>query len=563
MLTNSPLSVLPVMPLGSFNFPEPVVTWSDSNTTIKLYGHYGKIQQLTASIYVCGDVIYQGQLMHLEKLRALLLPCLQSPQTLASLLGDFSGFFSIVSVTEHEVLLICDKLRSRPLFYTQQSCGRHLVSDSSRALVNDIIKPTLSLACEHEFYRSGYVTGEQTLIEEMKQVQAGSSVRLTATCMSTEPYFYFLPNNSHSTATKADLQEKLHLALVKSFNELKLVAGDRQILLPLSGGYDSRIIAVYLKLMGFTNVTCFTFGRKSSKEVTISQKVASALGFDWHFVEYNKSMWRKIKTSAEFSQYLSFIGSYVSVANVQVYPAIIRLINNGVVGKNAMVLPGHTGDFSSGGHIPATLGNQCRSERAENIIDDVAPVIIKRHFRTRSSLAYSERLISKVTDQLTDIVRFSTKQLHPATLFEAWECRERQAKFIVNSNRYYDFHQLDWWMPLWSKAFIDVWYDISLKHRVDSVLWKSFVEDKYNEVTGGDAGSAERLGNVADKYHPKIFRLRNMFDYFTDDNSLYALVPFYRWVLHRFKYKFARGTVFSYLSFKQVKQIKAEIGDKT
>ena len=50
-----------------------------------------------------------------------------------------------------------------------------------------------------------------------------------------------------------------------------------------------------------------------------------------------------------------------------------------------------------------------------------------------------------------------------ADAFEAWEWQERQAKFIVNSVRVYDFWGHDWWMPLWDAGFMRFWQGVPLE----------------------------------------------------------------------------------------------------
>ena len=58
-------------------------------------------------------------------------------------------------------------------------------------------------------------------------------------------------------------------------------ANGRQIIVPLSGGYDSRLVASLLKQANYQNILCFTYGKKSSPEVIISKKVANKIFFYW------------------------------------------------------------------------------------------------------------------------------------------------------------------------------------------------------------------------------------------------------------------------------------------
>ena len=65
-------------------------------------------------------------------------------------------------------------------------------------------------------------------------------------------------HNLHKTEFKKKLTQEL-LKLMKRIGES---CKDRQILIPLSGGYDSRLIASGLKKIGVNNVVCFSYGQK-------------------------------------------------------------------------------------------------------------------------------------------------------------------------------------------------------------------------------------------------------------------------------------------------------------
>ena len=67
---------------------------------------------------------------------------------------------------------------------------------------------------------------------------------------------------------------------------------------------------------------------------------------------YEAKDWQQLRTCAEFARYLMQIHNLVSVPNVQVYLAIKQLIEGGLLPADVIVVPGHTGDFVSGGHIP-------------------------------------------------------------------------------------------------------------------------------------------------------------------------------------------------------------------
>jgi len=71
-----------------------------------------------------------------------------------------------------------------------------------------------------------------------------------------------------------------------------------------------------------------------------------------------------------------------------------------------------------------------------------------------------------------------------ACAIEAWGIQERQAKFITNAVRAYEFWGLNWWLPLWDREFTDYWMKVPFKHRVRRVFSRTQILRLESEVTG-------------------------------------------------------------------------------
>ncbi|MDI2587661.1 asparagine synthase-related protein [Psychrobacillus sp. NEAU-3TGS] len=136
---------------------------------------------------------------------------------------------------------------------------------------------------------TGYVTGKNTLYTNVKQIQAGEYLVFDKKNkeLRTSHYFKF-HHGEYSKKNQDELVEELDQVHVRVFQRLIDSLEGRPAILPLSGGYDSRLIAVMLKRLGYENVICFTYGLCSNWEVKISKMVAEQLGFKWIFVPYEK-----------------------------------------------------------------------------------------------------------------------------------------------------------------------------------------------------------------------------------------------------------------------------------
>jgi asparagine synthetase B (glutamine-hydrolysing) len=58
---------------------------------------------------------------------------------------------------------------------------------------------------------------------------------------------------------------------------------------------------------------------------------------------------------------------------------------------------------------------------------------------------------------------------------EAWNIINRQAKFIVNSVRTYEFLGYEWRIPLWDNELTDFWLRQSLSNRINSKLYNKYL----------------------------------------------------------------------------------------
>jgi asparagine synthase (glutamine-hydrolysing) len=518
---------------------------------VELKGHCGQVTSIGNIFFCVGHVFLNDQSLSVDSLLRLIKQSIFESNFIA-LLQKLNGFYAFIYYDTDTgiVYAVMDRLRSRPLFYSMHEQKLYL-SDSVSWLNAQFSGKSLNVQGQLELIRAGYISGESTLINEVYQIAAGTLFTFHNNTHDLVKYHNFIPKNAHEILSERAQFQQLDSALKKSINRLVSLANGRQIVIPLSGGFDSRIIALYLKQTGYQNIVTFTFGKKNSQEVKFSHRIATGLAFSWHFVEYNRQLWRSEKKSSQFKDFILFISNFTSVPNVQVYPAIKALLTSGVIEQDAIIVPGHTGDFISGGHMPDKLMHI----PAQGSTSVVVACIMAKHYRYKNPGQFDRKLVEKISKQI-DVLSQDVEQYSPAaSLFEAWECNERQAKFIVNSNRYYDFWRLDWWMPLWDNELMTFWEQASLTSRQQSLFWQSFINLKCIEMLGDKAPQ----GNAAEYFSPFWRRIRSIFDYFSDQNGLYELVPIHRWLLQKIKYPNANGTVFSYLAEQVCKTQKKQI----
>jgi asparagine synthase (glutamine-hydrolysing) len=398
----------------------------------------------------------------------------------AQRLSRVNGFYVIVSVKESEIYAATDRVRSIPLFYAVTKEGIFL-SDNPQWIVGELGGVTLDRFSAGEFLLTGYVTGPHTLVNGVNQLQAGEAVSFSSESeknpLEAKRYYRFA--QSHGSEKKENLMQQLDVVVKSAIERLIRFADGRLIAIPLSGGFDSRLIALKLKQFGYSAVTTFSYGKPENRESRISQKVASALGFQWTFVPYSETEWQEWYKSNEMGSYIKFAERLTSEALVQDWPAIKKLSELGILGKDSVVVPGHTGDFLSGGHIPL------EAVRFFNLARLDFWRVVRRHHYHLTTFHWAAKRVGLHAGQLakelrgrfqvTDGARLPQTRGEALEWYSCWEWQERQAKFIVNSVRAYEFFGLSWWLPWWDAEVLAFWEKVPFELLNGRQFYKDYV----------------------------------------------------------------------------------------
>lgn len=501
---------------------------------LKITDKYTTYRSVAQKIWLAGAVLKDETALSPQ----LLLSQLESLKAaeIADYVEQLDGFFSVIWCTERCVYLISDRLRSYPLFYS--AAGSELwVSDDIELLVSERGLAEGNALARAEFLQLGYVSGAATTQAGINQVPASAWVEWDGAEAALHCYFQFLPLSAPQDDL-VGLKQQLSLMMQRLTRQLIEMANGRQIVVPLSGGFDSKALLLCLYQAGYPNICCFTFGAKDSWELSSARQLAAALGVVWHPVYYNTQTFKQLRTDAGFAAYQQFIHSGVSVPNVQVFPAIRELTAAGIVQPDALLLPGHSADFVSGSHRTA------QPDDGANAADLAAKWLWRTHYQLRRDCALQEQLQARLRDQLQHIAA-EYPGINAADLAEAWNFRERQAKLIVNSNRYYEFFGLAWWMPFWQRDFVRFWLRVPQQYRLKQLLWHQWVNELLLELLPG-----YQAPEPPKKMHRVWQRLKVVLDYFTDRNRLLTVVPFSRWLLYRLRLSKSSGNLFGYLADK-------------
>lgn len=427
--------------------------------------------------------------------------------SLKSSLLKLNGSFALIAQTPNGLLAAVDRLRSIPLFYGSNQAGFFLSDNAS--LVRDLCNDTrFDDRSTREFLLTSYVTGSDTLYPNVKQIQAGEMI-VVEDYHSPEVdsiRYYRFEHGEYLDKSKDQFYAMMGEVYDRIFERLVRSAQGRRIVVPLSGGLDSRSIVVTLKRLGIQDVLCFSYGPQGNWESKISREVADRLGYPWHFVPSTRRRWSEWFRSESCWIYHLYGSGLTSLAHLQDWPAIWEMRKTGILEEEDIIVPGHSADFLAGSHIPVNL-----IEKEEVQSQDLFDAIADKHYtlwnwrETQPDTAYfiSGRIRSRLpTTRVKSLDRL-------VDLFELWDWQERQAKYIVNSVRVYEFWGYEWRLPLWDNDMMDFWSKVPLRWRINKKLYDSYLEDKMFPIYDVAGLYHSKTDDLTKKLSPYIRKLSN------------------------------------------------------
>ncbi|MDD4255234.1 MAG: asparagine synthetase B family protein [Methanofollis sp.] len=479
-----------------------------------------------------GTVFAGGTLLDGRETATLLLSApWDDPDRIRTLLESLNGEYAFVVETPDTLAAAVDRLRSIPLFSAGTGEGL-TVADDPHLLV-ERLSPPLSQESSAEFLAAGFVTGPLTLYRGIRQLQVGEcliSPRRSGAA-TTVSYAQFRHGDFFADG---DLTGSLDDVFLRVFRRLLASCEGRRIVVPLSGGLDSRIIVAMLRRLGVEDVTCFSYGVKESREVRISREVARALGYDWHYVEYTKEKVRACYRGDALKEYLRYGGNLSSLPHTQDYLAVCEMREEGVVPPGAVFVPGHSGDMLAGSHIPREYGRPQRYTLEKFLADTLAKHYSLWAWDDPALLAlYSERILMSA----------GCPDVHDAgscaDAIEYFDFKERQAKFIINAVRVYEYFGHGWRVPLWDRELMWFFQRVPLPLRLGQALYKDYAARVLFTGDLAALGAIECTTRISDAMPgpPLVARVRALHHHLFDPRwgRYFAVPPLSRLYLLRMR----------------------------
>ncbi len=425
---------------------------------IKLNYNYGFKWHNQDDIFVKGYIYDEHNNFYKDEKLVEYFSCVQNKDQFKEKLCNANGVFSVIIKLESMYLVAVDKLRTFPLFYYQTN-DEYILSDDTyffqktfNLLFNEISKD--------ELLSAGYTTDKYTMLNNVYQVQPGEYIILEQGNLNLFREFYTsYATNELTSSTEQQLKKEFSDILDNITLRLIQSLAGKMALIPLSGGYDSRLVATLLKKHNYTNVVCFTYGNTNSFEVEISKEVALKLGFKWYFIEYTENLIGDYVQTEDFQKYYKFAYNNNACFLLQDYFAIQYLHNNNLVAKNAVVLTGHSGDLLAGSQLPLDIKYKCNDKKIVNkILSQTYALNTPKNVNV---------LRKRIQENLTNDYAYS--------IVENFFINRKISRFIINSHRIYEFFGYEHRLPLWDDELTKFFKIIPYEYKCEPYFYEEYL----------------------------------------------------------------------------------------
>jgi asparagine synthase (glutamine-hydrolysing) len=395
--------------------------------------------------------------------------CKNFQEELEKLIKLFRGHFAIIVESRSVFFMAADQVGSIPLFYSYIENVFFISANAKnlRQLIGED-KIFLNKNATLEVEMSGCTINNETMIEGLFRLEAGNYFYLEEGSSSPKILSYYKFWDKSELHNSSDL----NVILKDIFSSYIEHINGRQVIIPLSAGFDSRLIASMFQKFGYKNVICFTFGKINSFEHKIAEKVASKLGFKWVPIYTSRKKIREFLRSKEAEKYYDFSETYSNSPGMLDIFAIKQLTSMPGISKNAVIINGHTGDFISGSHIPKNVSNNILNSKKSNL-DELSSHFLSKHFSLWKSYR-TQKNDKKITNRLNLVTNkyLQNGKVPEYLIFETLELLTRQSKVILSNQKAYEFYNFSWMLPFWDQEYIKFWSNQPLEKKINGTFYK-------------------------------------------------------------------------------------------
>lgn len=395
--------------------------------------------------------------------------------------GLLNGCFAAVIERDNRTCVVMDRFGTVPVYIGSGRDGSLICSDDPWQVVRQLAAPPRldpgGLNC---MLHAGYVAGNGTLLENLRTAAPASVTTLENGELREKRYWAYAydPEPMETTTAETELDEVLSGVMARM--SALLARMDARPVLTLSGGLDSRLLAaLFDRTAGIPPCSALSYGSDTDPEVAVAAEVATALSWPRATVPIDQTYFNPsfLETSVRQVGLTTRFTCGTGARHLQPEPGVA-------------LVPGHTGDFISGGHLPPHASLVGTRAQLRDFLD-------LRHFR----YPFSDRLMRQIlhTDRRDrfDGIGNTTADFDTGQdmfgLIDRWNVENRQRRLILMELRAYEAAGR-WLLPFYDYALVDFFSRIPHHLRFGQQL---YVQTALERVFTGEQaalGSIRRVG---------------------------------------------------------------------
>ncbi|HON52888.1 MAG TPA: asparagine synthase C-terminal domain-containing protein [Bacteroidales bacterium] len=385
------------------------------------------------------------------------------------ILSHIQGIFTIIEISDNHISIITDSINYFPVFYLYYNQIWH-ITDSWNTLIETKSEININTQALIEYECAGFVLDNQTLDRNILKTKAWEQLTITEKGE-------YIRTKTGNFLPKSFLFEPIEQLQQKAYNVYNNVSKrlidflqNRTAVVPLSGGFDSRLIVSLLYAAQYKNVICFTYG-KMNHEVPLSKQVAETLGYPWYFIDYTTIQLESLENS-DIQTYLQSAAQGYSMPYLQEYYAVKELIRKQLIPSDSVFLPGHSGDYLGGSYINKTI-------EAQLIFEEIPAHIESKYFYFKKKSRYEKIHLQERIALTLDKNKHTIIQNKYNPIIEDWDIQEKLSKFIFHSSYVFNYFGYQHYFPLWDSELVNFYRKVPYEYRKNKILYDIVAEQYY------------------------------------------------------------------------------------
>ena len=235
----------------------------------------------------------------------------------------------------------------------------------------------------------------------------------------------------------------LKILIKNTFDNFAEIIDGKEVAIPLSGGFDSRLILDEL-IKRDIPLNCYSIGSKRNRDFCIAKEIANELNISFHPINVNKNTLSKFINTPDFKKFWNYSGGSYTLPH---FSECMFRDDLDFLGEDSIITPGHSLDFLAGSHLP----------QSEILPNNPIKLIYNYHCIPKKEYKKAHNLIN----------HYLKRNLNSLSSIEIFDYEYRQSRYIVNHIRNFEYIGFKPLLPLFGFKLINYFMHLKYENLVN------------------------------------------------------------------------------------------------